>query len=240
MAGFDGTLQQFLTDFGATKNLDRGFLKGSGLEDPAMLQQVQVGGDNATGPTFANPDAEKLLAKYKDVRVKQVGEDSDYSYYSISRPDGKTQQTKLKKDKDSALDSFLFSGGPMMLMAGPLGAAMGLSGAAATAAGGAILGGGLGFTNSGGKLSGAVKGAVAGGGTGALTMLPGVSSLSPVAQQAAVGGLRGLLTSGDPKQAILGALLGSVSGGMNTAGLTNPLLKQLVMTQLQQAIKLKG
>jgi len=100
-----------------------------------------------------------------------------------------------------------------------IGVGIGLTGTAAAAVGGAILGAGTGFVTSGGKLKGALMGGVAGGFGGYLQGASGMGGLTPTeygnltfAQKAMVGNNLGFLGATDPAKAVMDARFVSGSG----------------------------
>ena len=205
-----------------------------------------VGGDSGEPPVGPKLRAD-VAEKYKNFQVKALGEDSDKKYFSIMRPDGKTQQITQKKDKDSLFDSFMYSGGPIAMMAAPvlgpaLGGALGLSGTAATAVGSGLVNAGVGMA-AGVDPKQALKGAALGAIPGAvLPSIPGFNNMSPIVKSAISGGVGGLLSSkGDPKAALLSALIGGATGGANqglaAAGVSNNMLRSFMTSMLRQRLQ---
>lgn len=251
-------LLEFLVQGGNLSNLDAKKLpkelQGSAFAsalDQLGVGAAHMGGDN---PSMEDPKsiATKLAAlpeysKYKDFRVKETGQDSNQHYFSLMRPDGKTQQLTIKKDKDSLFDSFMYSGGPIAMMAAPvlgpaLGGALGLSGTAATAVGSGLVNAGVGMA-AGVDPKQALKGAALGAIPGAvLPSIPGFNNMSPIVKSAISGGVGGLLSSkGDPKAALLSALIGGATGGANqglaAAGVSNNMLRSFMTSMLRQRLQ---
>jgi hypothetical protein len=194
-------------------------------------------GDSGQALAFANPETQTNLNKLADYRVSEINGDSDNTYHKITRPDGKSQVVKLPRGKESAFEKFMFSGAPIALLAGPIGGALGLTGAAAAAAGGAITGGAIGAVNSNGNLGAMLRGAASGGIGGATAMIPGISSLGAAGQGAVAGGVRSLVGGGNSRDALMAALTGAASGGLGKGGANvNPLVRQLAVAQLRSRL----
>jgi hypothetical protein len=228
------SLSDWLAAYGQTKALDdRSWLKGTGLDSPDAFNQARTfhSDDSGLAPDAGFSEAtQQALKRVANYSVSPIGETSDRSFFAVKSPDGKTKQVSLQKAKDDLLAKVMYSGAPIALMAGPIGAAMGLTGAAAAAAGGAITGGIQGFMASEGNLKNTLRGAAAGGIGGATAMIPGISSLGSVGQGAVSGGLRSLLTGGNSRETLLSALMGGISGG---AAKVNPLVRQVAIAQLR-------
>lgn len=214
---------------------DRSFLKGTGLEDARAFEKVGGNeGDSGQALAFANAETQTNINKLADFRVSEIQGDSANTYHKITRPEGKSQVVKVPRAKESTFEKFMFSGAPIALLAGPIGGALGLTGAAAAAAGGAITGGALGAYQGDGKLKNIVRGAVSGGVGGATAMIPGIASLGAVGQGAVAGGVRSLVNGGNSRDALMAALTGAASGGLGRGGLNvNPLVRQLAISQLR-------
>jgi hypothetical protein len=243
----DQSFDEFIRANGALKALDRGFLKGTSLAGAGAFEyhpdyvSKREEDRNGEAPRFID-STEKELSRFKDYRVKELGEDSDKKYYSVVSPTGQTRNTTLTKSKNNALESFMESGGPLMLMTGGMFGPL-LAGATGLGAG-AAAGLSTALTNAaitktvGGNVGRSLLGSLAGFGVSAI---PGFSSLGSVAQGAIKGGVSGLVASrGDAKNALLSALTGGVAPGLGQAGISNPMAQSLISSllrrQLQRAI----
>lgn len=235
MSGYSNDLVSFLSG-GMAKNLDTSFLKGTDLAglDLSKAQRSDAYVTNESGATSQpglDPSLEAKLAPYRQYKVTKVGETSDKVYWGVMSPDGKRVTTSSAKDKENTFDKIMQSGAPMALLAGPLGfsaglgGALGLSGAAASAAGGALINTAFSALNGTNPLRGIASAFVPAG----LSAIPGFSGLPSLAQGAIGGGLSAAVGSkGDPRSALLGALLGGATPGMNAAGITSPVAQTLL------------
>lgn len=208
-----------------------------------VYNQSNVQGDTPDYNAPAYTLNKDIAAKYKDWKIRDVGVDQNSRYFDIVRPDGKTQRLTMDdKNTDTWFDNFMYSGGPIALMAAPIlgpaiGGALGLSGTAATAVGAGLTNAGFAAINGQNPL----RAGLAGGLSAGLTAIPGFSKL-PTALQGAVRGAvsSGVASKGDPRTMLLSAIMGGVTpgakSGMTSAGITNNLAQQLAIAALRQKL----
>ncbi len=211
--------EQSLSDWLQTYNgaiEDRSWLKGSGLEDPGAFgivhQQGPVGGEDAgSGDNRFKESTHQALKKIEGYKVKQIGTTSDRTFYQVLSPDGKKKQVAIKNDKENALQSFMYAGGPLLMAAPALGAAIGTGLGVSAAAGTALAN--VGITTALGNKPNA-RSLLASAVPMITGVIPGLSSLAGTATGAAVNsGISGAIRSkGDITQTLLSALSGGAGG----------------------------
>lgn len=207
------SLTDFLTQWGGNSALDSTFLKNYGLDNPnAWSKSFNPEG----GGSFESQDTLEKLNALRDYQVTPTSEISGRRNYTVTSPNGETQNTSLGLAQDSAFDKFMYSGAPIaMLAGGPLAAALGPTTA------GALLGAGTGAMHDGGNLNlnDIFKGAAIGGIGGSLSQLGLPSAISKPISNLIGNAIGGSETKASP---VVGGNMASDSGSVaDTGGIGN-------------------